>query len=290
MIKIGNSILNVPDGHSLEHIYQRFPMYDFAAWNFIKEIIALNEWRFAHKSQSFSLIDVGANIGDSVLHFRRYCEFPVVAIEPSVSFFSFLLKNTANIDNVLCINKLLVPEPLVNRISFRSGSQTGQTLLNNGEGEVYDGPSISLNQLFKLSGKNIFFKTDTDGFDAEIIDDLIGAIKIDECYSPIIFFEGANAGQILARDFLKYVDVTNRLQCLGYHILILSNTGIPYVYAGTDTNISKSAFEALYVGYRYGAALCHYFDVIAVSSDFDVEPLRLLPEYIEKIYGELYST
>lgn len=117
-VHVGPYPIEVSEGH----IYlapDLPPTYDYVPWNIIAAVTEEVGLR------GICLIDVGANVGDSLAHFRRFSNAPVICIEPSPEFFAILEKNSQQFRDVTLINKLLVPDDLRGRVSFQSGSQTG---------------------------------------------------------------------------------------------------------------------------------------------------------------------
>jgi FkbM family methyltransferase len=257
-VKIGAFEIEVPEGH----IYLQTslsPYYDYIPWNVIGDIIQ-------HSAlQKAELIDIGANVGDSLAHFRRISSARATCVEPAKNFFAFLTENARQFGDVQLVNKLLSPEHLVGHVEFIVGSQTGGSREAPSGAETWGGDYVTLRDLSQHIIEPIILKSDTDGFDALIVASAIPLIASRQIRVPIIFFEGPSATQIKANDCQPWVDVCIELEKLRYDILILTNIGLPYVFIGESSDVLVSTFAALQTGYARGYALCHYYDILAID-------------------------
>ena len=267
IVRVGEFSIKASDGH----IYLQAGVpdtYDYVPWNIIGALIAESDLN------DIKLIDVGANIGDSLAHFRRFSSNKAICVEPSPLFFGILEENATQFGDVLLINKLLVPKELTGRVAFSSGSQTGFSRETEATDQAWHGDYVSLEDL-GLGDGQFLVKTDTDGFDATIIAALLDSVSPTCQEVPIIFFEGPSSEQMLSGDLAEWMTVINRLQMVGYELLFLTNRGVPYIYAGKDTAVAKSAIVSLQMCYPYSLALCHYFDVIAVHESVGSELVKM---------------
>jgi FkbM family methyltransferase len=268
-MNIGKFELRIPEGHQLPEMYARRPTYDFLPWKIMASVITQN------KITHTPLIDVGANIGDTVAHFRTFSAAPALCVEANKELFNILQENTQQFSDVELVNGLVCPAHLIGKVAFSGGLQTGGTFLSGGESDnKWDGPVITLDEIISRFDWSYIFKTDTDGFDAEIIADLIRIIKHTKHTPAVIYYESAGAFQLRSDEWAPFVDVTIQLQELGFEILLLSNHGIPFVFAGRKGDAIISAFEGLVMGYKYDCAPCHYFDVLAVRGDLNTSAIR----------------
>lgn len=62
---IGDAAVALPPEHRLPRIMQKHPQYDYLYWNLIRVVLADNG------IADGPLIDIGANVGDTICHFRR---------------------------------------------------------------------------------------------------------------------------------------------------------------------------------------------------------------------------
>lgn len=276
VVKIGAIDLEVSD----QHIYLNASLpgtYDYVPWNLIGELAR------QLRQSDVTLIDIGANVGDSAAHFRRHSSAPIVCIEPSDLFFEILQRNAKNLGDVTLVKKLFVPSNLIGRVSFSSGAQTGATYSVKNAENGWAGENISFSELLTDPDKQYIVKSDTDGFDSQIIRSLIGFL--DQLDIPIIFFEGPTEEQLREGNLDEWITLLSKIQCRDYHIVLLTNFGLPYVYAGTNHDSLRSAFTSMTMSLQIGRALFHYFDILAVSKSHVTDMVRLKEPWPSQILG-----
>jgi len=171
-------MLKMPLSHALPLSLNLYPFYD-------KLPCRLSDFIY-HKYGHLNLIDVGANIGDTIAAFYRHDSDKFLAIEPNPNFLSYL---TANFDH----------DPNVEILSCMcsSGETTSQYHIHEHNGtaslkEAETGAQIESKTIDDLVMGNPVFhnfnviKIDTDGYDLRII---AGAINIIKKNKPAILFE-----------------------------------------------------------------------------------------------------
>jgi FkbM family methyltransferase len=131
------------------------------------------------------MIDIGANIGDTVLMVKSKSDIPILCIEGENKFISYLHKNISKYKNVF------VEESFVGD----KKSIKGNYILSGGSGRIIEDDKqteINFKSLEEILTKYPEFKTckllkiDTDGFDCRIIKNEIAFIA---SVKPVIFFE-----------------------------------------------------------------------------------------------------
>ncbi|WP_107351916.1 FkbM family methyltransferase [Methylobacterium sp. Leaf361] len=280
IVKVGQFEIEAPHGH-IYHSENLPDTYDYVPWNVIAATI--NEANI----DNVHLIDVGANVGDSLAHFRRFSDAPVTCVEASKHFFGFLERNARQFGNVNLINKLVAPKNLFGKLHFSSGDQTGSTDIAAHPNLAWSGEHIALEQLLNDSKMNYIFKTDTDGFDLQIVRACLDASIENSSNVPIIFFEGPNADLLQSGDLENWFRLFTSLQVAGYGLLFLTNSGFPYCYAGRDKSAARSALQSLSLGYKRGRAVCHYFDIIAIADDLHSVTARLQQTWGDEIFARV---
>ncbi|MFU8885000.1 MAG: FkbM family methyltransferase [Cyanobacteriota bacterium] len=230
-IKVFDRELLAPNGH----IYcspSLPPLYDCGPWSYIGYIL--------RGEKNISLIDVGANIGDSYSYWRHFFDGSAVCVEPSPYFFNILSRNLSACDSVTLVNSLVAAGFSPAEIVFCSGRSTGSTSVRSLSGNTaptshhkdvsgYEGQLVTIEELISILpvGSKFVFKTDTDGFDQYILSELLDAIRKLDLNSriPIIFAEGPSLGQLAAGNFDAYLDVCESIMQLGYKCTVFSNAG-----------------------------------------------------------------
>jgi hypothetical protein len=141
MVKIGDHMIEFPTGHGLKEIYVNRPTYDFGPWNLIGEIITKNNLL------SLPLIDIGANVGDSIAHFVRIGGRNALGIEAAKDFYEISDRNLNRIGTGKVINALVQPQSLIGMTSFVSGAMTGTTTIATDSIAPWRGKSVTVADL-----------------------------------------------------------------------------------------------------------------------------------------------
>lgn len=282
MIQIGDISITLPIENKLIGIYEKRPTYDFVYWNIIRAVLAENGIKDP------SLIDVGANIGDTIAHFRRFSNGPAIGVEPHDEYFDLLEENLRPVANVTAIKALVCPPARVDDVSLAIGGGTGGTLIENGAG-TYKDATISTASLLAMTTGPLVFKTDTDGFDQIILADLLLDMEKAKRTPEIISFEGPTDQQMRAGDYADYLTVIKSMCALGYQFLMLSNIGAPMAYPGSDYD--KIAWQlnisTLNMSARLG--LIPYYDFIAVAPDLACTTFAFKEGHDKTIWTDIYT-
>ncbi len=140
------------------------------------------------KYPQLSVIDVGANVGDTACIIQTAEEVPVLCIEGDDQSFAFLQKNLAQLKNVTAHKLFLAEKTGALAVSFE---KTGwNTTLNPSAAQATE--SIKVVRLDEFivtqpAWENFkLLKIDTEGFDCSIIR---GATNYLRQVSPVLFFE-----------------------------------------------------------------------------------------------------
>lgn len=165
--------LLAPAHHRLEEYRQRHKLYD-------RRLPRLAAIVSQHAPDHF-IVDVGANIGDTVALCRlQGCTAPIIAVEPSAEFYWYLGRNSD------AQPALFANTQLVNAFVGRPGSRlmvaehdgTASTFVLDPMLSGADCPEVETLSFEDICPQPVaLIKTDTDGFDAEIIESNIEYIK-----------------------------------------------------------------------------------------------------------------
>ncbi len=174
--RCGGATLKIPFSHNLPFILKAHAQY------------ASNLGRLAKYVQAtysdLTLIDIGANIGDSVFFLKNEIDCPILCIEGDDYFLGILQQNISQFSNV-SVEKAYVGQAN-QKISKEIVRKDGTAHLVDSTGSV---PIMSLTSILQKHPKFALakmLKIDTDGFDCLIIR---GAIDFLERAKPIVFFE-----------------------------------------------------------------------------------------------------
>jgi FkbM family methyltransferase len=168
-------LLVAPLSHEIPFIAANFPRNSI---NF-GEVVA----QIASASKDLLVIDVGANIGDSVALGGALPNVKYLCIEGAEEFMPYLRTNTHGRDDVHVVNVIVGEEGETISIETRSGSGSVTSGLG---GSVPVKPLDAIVFEYGWIGGNALLKIDTDGFDAQI---LLQSSSFIQKYRPDIFFE-----------------------------------------------------------------------------------------------------
>lgn len=228
-VKIGNKYLFMNSSHNLP-VLLKSPYYDTALPR-ISLFISRNIGKLI-------MIDIGANIGDTVCLITDVVNGRFLCVEPDEGYFKLLKINTQNLENVIC-EKVL--------ISTSDDNDAPIKILNEVRGSAYLSNSTSLdlhwltkhnnttlsttvddlvNKYPEFSQTNLL-KVDTDGYDIKV---LKSAVSLLTKQKPIIFFEFSpwhliNVG---GDDPLSWIEQSIQI---GYsYALFYDWNGYPFMY------------------------------------------------------------
>lgn len=238
----GTNII-LPWTHLLPVILKKYPCYS-------DNLARIGNIVHAHKS-GITLVDIGANIGDSVILLRRYAQFPILCIEGDDYYFQLLQKNLASFQEVWTHRAMVGTVNEERKGSVQRHSGTGSLTLHEKNESTVQIHSLSfiLSQYPQFASPTII-KIDTDGFDLAI---LRGAAEVLQKSHPILFFE--------------------------YDPYFLS--------LQSDDGLSIFPFLSAY-GYDYILVYDNYGEFLCSASCTDTEKLSELHHYMTGRNGEYY--
>ena len=268
--KIGSVTLKLPSAHQLPN-YQRDYLYYDRFLPFLTKYI-----------DKYSVIlDVGANVGDTIAGIIQSCSNKIIAIEGHPVFYDILCKN---ITTFSCADRI---------VSHRALAGTGKyngTLVDNGSTAslILDGKEniinldeiiLSLKQSIESIGLIII---DTDGYDGDVINSVNGIVKASK---PIIFWE----------NYFKTTDQYNDLQ-EAYRLLVASdyeyftifdNFGVPLIVNGNiDALLNFNKYISMTQRSSIVRPSIYYTDVCATTYRYK----DIVVNAIEDCYGSFSPT
>ncbi len=140
------------------------------------------------KYPGMTVIDVGANVGDTIAVLKSAVDVPVIGIEGDETSFNYLQKNTAKFSDVKLIKTFLGEKSENTKVSME---KTGwnNTIIPDAAG-TEEISFKSLDDVIAGLGFDIaevkLLKVDVEGFDTIV---LRGATAIIEKHKPVLFFE-----------------------------------------------------------------------------------------------------
>jgi FkbM family methyltransferase len=252
--------LKLPLSHALPLVLQYYPDYS-------NNLARLANCVYA-KYPDLKIIDIGANIGDSVFIIRNKVSCPILCIEGDPVFFKILQTNTADCRDVV-IKQVFVGDndTITNKELVIVSGTAHFTDSSNTSTEFKKLSSILKEELLFSQAK--LLKIDTDGFDLAIIR---GSVDFIQTAKPILFFE-------YDPFFLKNqkedgILIFSLLQLLGYHSIVIYDNFGRYLISLPLTEANQIADMHGYLLNRLGD---YYYDICAVHAE-DLEIVQQLRE------------
>jgi FkbM family methyltransferase len=178
-IRLGGHELVVPPGNPLYSVYTRDPGFNSDVGRLAGVV--------SRKYPGATIVDVGANIGDTAAIIRGRCSSPIVCIEGDPALTATLTANAGSMPGVTVIAAYLGDEPGSCLMSVDKGGWNS-TLV-----PLASGPGVTVNfstldQLLggDRSGAIKFVKIDVEGYERKI---LAGASRILREHRPVVQFE-----------------------------------------------------------------------------------------------------
>jgi FkbM family methyltransferase len=257
-VKVGNYNILMPGNNPQISLYKYYPTSNTQLARLTEIILK--------KYSDATMIDVGANVGDTIAVVKTKIEIPIIAIEGDDASFSFLQKNATQFNDIELIQQFLGEEEKEIQVTIdKKGWNNTIIPSNSGEIKMYIKKLDDVLNDKKYSERNLkLLKIDTEGFDTII---LRGSKKIIENHKPIIYIEynGENMKKIGEDGFTTIM----QLKEFGYdsiHIYDCINNLIMV------TNLSnESIIKQLHSYTQMNGSMIPYFDLcIFHNSDKDV--------------------
>lgn len=178
-VKVGKFVIDMPGNNVQISTYKYRPDAN--------SILGTLAAAIAKKYPDLTVIDIGANVGDTIAVIQSAIDVPVIGIEGDDTSFGFLRKNAPQFSNITLLQSFLGEKKENIQVAMeKSGWNT--TLV-----PAADGQTLSLKTLDEVLTENGLFdrtlkmlKIDCEGFDTII---LRGADKLLQQHQPVIFFE-----------------------------------------------------------------------------------------------------
>lgn len=179
-VTVGNYILEMPGNNPQISTYK----YDPEANSQLGRLSVC----VAGKYPALSVLDVGANVGDTIAIIKTAIELPVIGVEGDDFAFEFLKKNTMSLKNVTLIKTFLGEKIESKKLSMEKTGWNTTLIPNEDIGETVHLKTLDevlaeehlLNRTLKL------LKIDCEGFDTIIIR---GSARLIREKRPVIYFE-----------------------------------------------------------------------------------------------------
>lgn len=209
--------------------------------------------------ESDCIIDVGANVGDSLASMAEQNIKPTyICIEADDAFFQMLQKNVETIKRALPGAKIetikaLVGKSIANASLEGKGGSKHAVVSDNGKEKA-----AQLDELLRFNGPIRILKSDVDGFDYDVLNSSMITI---ERYKPIIFFE-------MQCDYpfqkIEYKRTLQALKDKGYCNWILFDNFGQVMISTHDLSV---IFQLMDYAWAQSSRTIYYFDVLVSKID-----------------------
>lgn len=176
--RVGPFLVLLPRSHRLPEYRRAFPLYDTAITRLATLVHA--------KYPSSSVVDVGANVGDTAAAIRSGSPAPLLCVEGADEFFPILEHNARRLGAAVFLDRALVgATDSIVAGAITSGGGTARI-------DPSAGGRIRLEPLEQILARHRdlpapgLVKIDTDGFDCPIVE---GSMDLWRAGNPILFFE-----------------------------------------------------------------------------------------------------
>jgi FkbM family methyltransferase len=249
---VAGARLAMPWSHRLPDYVQAFPGYG-------RNLVDLAEQR--HGEAPLTVLDVGANIGDSALQILARVDARILCVDGDPHWVPFLYRNTGAEPRVTVVPALVVADAHAGPVTaVRQAAGTTSFVPGAGEAAAGQLTAEQLRDAHPDFADLRLLKSDTDGFDARIVPLLARAWSAS---APVLFFEYDPELTRQGGD-PRPERVWDELAELGYrHAAAWTNTGEP-LGSGTLAELAAAAAVLPEPAERG----CPYWDVaLAVDGD-----------------------
>jgi FkbM family methyltransferase len=213
------------------------------------------------------IVDVGANVGDTIAAIIQTCTNQIIAIEGYLPYFEILRGNLAVVDldrRVTAIHTLV-----------GSGVQIGSLVADGGTATFHNRGSARMQSLDDVLAnwldQVVLLKVDTDGWDADVISSGMAMIKASR---PMLFWEGGTSGAI------AFESMYEKLAAAEYDLFwIFDNFGNLML---CECGIEELKYVDRYVASQYNHSCTrtiYYVDVLASTSKTAAEARSAIAKY-----------
>lgn len=240
--------------HQLPFYQKRFPLYD-------RQLSRLCQYMYNELKRPINIIDVGANVGDTVLNIGLKDAF-YLCVEGNESFARLIRYNLKHRYNYSLEKCYLTDNPTEKNYRPETINGTNRLVLSSNNSCEEGVITQTLDQLIGATYKGRIFdliKIDTDGFDFKVIR---GAKQCLEQWRPLLFFEWDKA--YCKEQGEDPISIFPILDGLGYsNCILFDNFGNPFDHVQTNdiTKLGDHIEKTIGDGHPF------YYDVLAVNKE-----------------------
>lgn len=273
--------LDMGEGHMLSLIQKRCLMYDRFV-PYLGKLADAKAEASLNLKESFWIIDIGANVGDTVAAFVRHTKAAVICVEPTKKFIGLLEKNVDSMkpysEQIRIVNAYISNDDTE---SYRSSVVHGTAVKQKvNDTSVQEAETLTIPSLLKqqnVAAESIaLVKIDTDGYDSECImsfGELLSGI------SPLLFWENQIDTQEQLSQFIHIIDYLAGFEY--EHFFVFDNFGNYLCCVDTYglKNINRYLGRILH---KHSPVSFYYIDVLACKDGDKIMVEKTVEEYVEK--------
>lgn len=273
MYSIDGMNLDLGKNHKLPQYQKEFAMYD-----------RINPC-LAYFSMEGVIIDIGANVGDTVIAMLKHTDSRFLCIEPNNEFYGLLKKNIESLPRDLS-NRVTIQKVFISRIAGENYTMdqhhgTAHKVLSDHDS---DSESITLKECIdrvNISYPEIkLIKVDTDGYDFECIMSMGDVL---EDISPLLYWENELRGE---ESFIGYKNLNSYLEKYGYNNFFMFDNFGNYLCEG-DNNTLRDMNNYLnrLVRCKTGKTF-YYLDILSCKDDKLESMRKMIRQYTGQFVKE----
>lgn len=255
---IENIKIDLGEGHALPSYQKSYKMYD----RFIPYLAQI-----AQRKKGKYIIDIGANVGDTLTAMWNHTDDSFLCIEPVEEFLNLLTANIQCLDGAdrVRIEQTFITDKMDETYQAVISEKGTATKKHADLGTYRTIPSKTVDCLIKEKGIGYedidLLKIDTDGFDADCI---ISANELLEKGNALVYWENYNETY---EQYKKYLEAYKLLDSRGYSVFfVFDNYGNYLCRGGIDTlNSILDYMQRVHTG-CIGNTF-RYFDVLTCKSE-----------------------
>lgn len=205
--KIDGFKMDMGENHSLPDNMNTFPMYD----RFVPFLGILADK--IKTADNHIIIDIGANVGDTVAALIKHTDANVICVEPTKQFYDLCEKNINSFGEEYSKRIKLIQAYVAQQESeaYRSSITEGTAVkIKISNSSAAEAPTKTIPQIVRDIGANMhnisLIKVDTDGYDASCILSLGDSLK---GVSPLLYWENQINNGEQCDKFIEMVGVLN---------------------------------------------------------------------------------
>jgi FkbM family methyltransferase len=265
-VTIGSQRIKTPLSHSLKENIAVHPELNFNLGRIVKYV--------ADKKSNTTVIDIGANVGDTVAYIKNFADVPILCIDGDKKYLDVLKQNVTQYKNIEICHTLVGAENT--EISASLKVERGTAFLTESKEKNQVRTIENILEEYPAFKNGGVLKIDTDGYDALILKGSANYLKRSK---PVIFFE-----------FDPYLTVVNNedpfallpyLQTCGYRYFMFYMSNGDFL-TGCDIEQDRTIIDQL-IHYYSGRNVTLYTDVCAFTADdkavFDYSVTQELQHY-----------